>query len=354
MVPGVCTVHRLVLTPTVTTFEHHAALCPPIKFLCTRGVYASGVDGKWAECDILITTPPARVPVHDRALQHVIGGNGLMVLVAISHRGVSYQVRLYPSCAVRHLSTQELGCRHNLLRRGSRDPSDNADEAAALDLPGSLLATHLYISPTLGTWQAVLCVSDEFANVVLGYLGADCGEREVAVAYMASFRLHVVRVEAPIDLELAASRGLHSGSHVFDEDRLLAARTAGGLTAPTSGGPPPPPFGFGSQVDDFSAGAFGRAGVALGSGSPAAGQHVAGAPDPVTPTAGTKYSFGAAVRARGSGGSTASDVSSVSAGSWQRNVSPVRQPAPSTSPGGARAHHHGSRRRRRRGSSPSS
>ena len=33
VVPGVCTVHRLVLTPTVTTFEHHAALCPPIKFL---------------------------------------------------------------------------------------------------------------------------------------------------------------------------------------------------------------------------------------------------------------------------------------------------------------------------------
>ena len=36
VVPGVCTVHRLVLTPTVTTFEHHAALCPPIKFLCIR------------------------------------------------------------------------------------------------------------------------------------------------------------------------------------------------------------------------------------------------------------------------------------------------------------------------------
>ena len=36
MVPGVCTVHRLVLTPTVTTFEHHAALCPPIKFLYVR------------------------------------------------------------------------------------------------------------------------------------------------------------------------------------------------------------------------------------------------------------------------------------------------------------------------------
>ena len=34
----------------------------------TRGVYASGVDGKWAECDILITIPSARVPVHDGAL----------------------------------------------------------------------------------------------------------------------------------------------------------------------------------------------------------------------------------------------------------------------------------------------
>jgi hypothetical protein len=238
-----------------------------------------------------------------------------MVLVAINHRGVSYQVRLYPSCAVRHLSTQELGCRHNLLRRGGRDPSDNAGEAAALDLPGSLLATHLYISPTLGTWQAVLCVSDEFADVALSYLGADCGEREVVVAYMASFRLHVVRVEALIDLALAASRGLHSGSQVFDEDRLLAARTAGGLAAPADGGPQPPPFGFGSQVGDFSTGAFGRAGAALGSGSPAAGRRAAGTPDPVTPTAGTKYSFGAAVRARGSGGSAASDVSSVSAGS---------------------------------------
>ena len=66
----------------------------------------------------------------------------------------------------------------------------------------------------------------------------------------------------------------------------------------------------------------------------AAGRRAAGTPDPVTPTAGTKYSFGAAVRARGSGGSAASDVSSVSAGSWQRNVSPVRQPTPPTSPGG--------------------
>ena len=36
-VPGVCTVHRLVLTPTVTTFEHHAALCPR---LCDRAVRA--------------------------------------------------------------------------------------------------------------------------------------------------------------------------------------------------------------------------------------------------------------------------------------------------------------------------
>ena len=28
VVPGVCTVHRLVLTPTVITREPHAALCP--------------------------------------------------------------------------------------------------------------------------------------------------------------------------------------------------------------------------------------------------------------------------------------------------------------------------------------
>ena len=63
-------------------------------------------------------------------------------------------------------------------------------------------------------------------------------------------------------------------------------------------------------------------------------QPAAGAPDPVTPTAGTKYSFGAAVRARGSGSSTVSDVSSVSAGSWPRSMSPVRQPAPPTSSGG--------------------
>ena len=33
VVPGVRTVHRLVLTPTVTTLEFHAALCPTIKFL---------------------------------------------------------------------------------------------------------------------------------------------------------------------------------------------------------------------------------------------------------------------------------------------------------------------------------
>ena len=177
----------------------------------TRGVYASGVDGKWAECDILVTIPSACVPVHDGALQHVLGGNGLMVLVAISHRGVSYQVRLHPPCAVRHLSTQELGCRHNLLRRGAEPPrpSDDTGEAAALELPGSLLATHLYISPAMGACQAVLCVSDGFAGVALSYLGAECGEREVVVVYMATFRLHVVRVEALVDLSLAASRGLH-------------------------------------------------------------------------------------------------------------------------------------------------
>ena len=36
VVPGVCTVHRLVFTPTVTTLEPHAALCPTIKFLSLR------------------------------------------------------------------------------------------------------------------------------------------------------------------------------------------------------------------------------------------------------------------------------------------------------------------------------
>ena len=41
MVPGVCTVHRLVLTPTVTTLEPHAALCPTIKFLCFRSAIGS-------------------------------------------------------------------------------------------------------------------------------------------------------------------------------------------------------------------------------------------------------------------------------------------------------------------------
>ena len=103
--------------------------------------------------------------------------------------------------------------------------------------------------------------------------------------------------------------------------------------APADSVPSPAPFGFGGQVDEISTGAFGRAGAALGSGSPAANRSAAGSPDPVTPTAGTKYSFGAAVRARGSGGSAASDVSSISGGSWQRNVSPVRQPTPSSSPG---------------------
>ena len=38
VVPGVCTVHRLVLTPTATTLEPHAALCPTIKFLCYKGL----------------------------------------------------------------------------------------------------------------------------------------------------------------------------------------------------------------------------------------------------------------------------------------------------------------------------
>ena len=42
VVPGVCTVRRLVLTPTVTTLAPHAALCPTIKFLLvaeeTRGL----------------------------------------------------------------------------------------------------------------------------------------------------------------------------------------------------------------------------------------------------------------------------------------------------------------------------
>ena len=33
VVPGVFTAHRLVLAPTATTLEPHAALCPTIKFL---------------------------------------------------------------------------------------------------------------------------------------------------------------------------------------------------------------------------------------------------------------------------------------------------------------------------------
>ena len=56
MVPGVCTVHRLVLTPTVTTLEPHAALCPTIKFLLvakrqvarsetSEGLWSSKVSG---------------------------------------------------------------------------------------------------------------------------------------------------------------------------------------------------------------------------------------------------------------------------------------------------------------------
>ena len=143
------------------------------------------MDGKWAECDILITIPSARVPVHDGALRHVLGGNGLVVLVAINHRGVSYQVRLYPPSAVRHHSTQELGCRHNLLRRGGVE-TDSTGEESSLELPGSLHATHLYISPTAGTWQAALCVSGELAGIARSYLGAECGEREVVVVFMAT------------------------------------------------------------------------------------------------------------------------------------------------------------------------
>ena len=34
VVPGVCTVHRLVLTPTTTALGPHPTLCPTIKFLC--------------------------------------------------------------------------------------------------------------------------------------------------------------------------------------------------------------------------------------------------------------------------------------------------------------------------------
>ena len=33
VVPGVCTVHRLVLTPTVTALEPHAAFCHTIKYV---------------------------------------------------------------------------------------------------------------------------------------------------------------------------------------------------------------------------------------------------------------------------------------------------------------------------------
>jgi len=49
VVPGVCTVHRLVLTPTVTTVEPHAALCPTIKFLSESDVGRARVGGAaWA------------------------------------------------------------------------------------------------------------------------------------------------------------------------------------------------------------------------------------------------------------------------------------------------------------------
>ena len=148
----------------------------------------------------------------------------------------------------------------------------------------------------------------------------------------------MVRVEALLDLTLAANRGLHTGSQVFDNDRQLAADTAGDLAAPASGAPSPVPSSSGVQAGEFSAGVFGRAGVALGTGSPAAGRSPAGSPAsaPVTPPAGTQYSFGAAVRARGglgSGGSAASDVSSISGSSWHRTVSPVRARPPSAPPG---------------------
>ena len=36
VVPGVCTVHRLVLTPTVKPLGPHAALCPTIKFMVLK------------------------------------------------------------------------------------------------------------------------------------------------------------------------------------------------------------------------------------------------------------------------------------------------------------------------------
>ena len=197
---------------------------------------------------------------------------------------------------------------NDLLRRGGVEASSGSGEAAALELPGALHATHLYISPTTGVWQAALCAPDEFAGAALSYLGAECGEREVVVVFMSTFRLNVVRVEALLDLSLAASRGLHSGSQVFDEDRRLAAETAGGLVtggepgcrgpAPEAavGGSSPTTFGFGRQIGDFSVGAFGRAGSALGGGSPVAHQGADGASAPATPTPGTAWSFGAAVR----------------------------------------------------------
>ena len=167
---------------------------------------------------------------------------------------------------------------------------------------------------------------------------------------MSTFRLHVVRVEALLDLGLAASRGLHSGSPVDDAARRIAADTAGGLAAyaqsggtgaaPTSAGDEgsAATFGSGRRADDFSVGAFGRAASALGGGDPAASRAADHAPAPVTPTAGTAWSFGAAVRDRGGlaggTGSAGSDVSSISGGSWQRTVSPVRPQPPASSSGG--------------------
>ena len=49
VVPGVCTVHRLVLTPTVTTLEPHAALCPTIKFLLVAEEGAVELKSIWAK-----------------------------------------------------------------------------------------------------------------------------------------------------------------------------------------------------------------------------------------------------------------------------------------------------------------
>ena len=57
MVPGVHTVHRLVLTPTITALEPHGALCPTINFLSTAA--ASDAAAAAAASDATAKRPRA-------------------------------------------------------------------------------------------------------------------------------------------------------------------------------------------------------------------------------------------------------------------------------------------------------